>query len=187
MIDVNSVAVVIAGGRSSRMGRDKALLPFGAFSTLAEFQYSRLSRIFSKVYISAKSNKFSFNVEVIEDRYEASSPLVALISIFETLNESTIFVLSVDAPFVNEETIGRLYARLNSVSDVIVAKSNNGLEPLCAIYRRTFLEKAKNFLEEERHKLKSLFSELIVDEVEIDEACFMNLNYPAEYEEALRE
>ena len=61
MIPSDSIAVILAGGKSSRMQQDKALLPFGEVNSLAEFQYRRLSKIFSKVYISSKYNKFDFN------------------------------------------------------------------------------------------------------------------------------
>ena len=185
MIPSDSIAVILAGGKSSRMQQDKALLPFGEVNSLAEFQYRRLSKIFSKVYISSKYNKFDFNVEVIEDRYKDSSPLVALVSIFEELEKlEEIFLLSVDAPFVNEMIIDTLYKNNCSV-DVVVAESNNGLEPLCAIYHRSCLVEAKRALEANRHRLHSLFENLNVKRVKIeDKFAFMNLNYPYEYEKA---
>jgi len=185
MIPSYSVAVILAGGKSSRMQRDKALLPFGRYSSLAEFQQKRLSKIFSKVYISSKNNKFDFEVEVIEDRYEDSSPLVALVSIFEELEEvEEVFLLSVDAPFVSKMVIDTLYKNNRSV-DVVVAESNNGLEPLCAIYHRSCLIEAKRALEVNQHRLQSLFEKLNVKKVKIEDlSAFMNLNYPSEYETA---
>lgn len=185
MIPPCSTAVILAGGKSSRMQRDKALLPFGGYASLAEFQYNRLSKLFSKVYISSKFNKFDFEVDIIEDRYESSSPLVALISIFERVKElDEVFILSVDAPFINESVINKLYRNNRSV-DVVVAESNNGLEPLCAIYHRRCLVEAKRALEANRHRLQSLFEKLNVKKVKIeDESAFMNLNYPSEYETA---
>ena len=186
MITPNSVAVILAGGKSSRMKQDKALLPFGRYSSLTEFQQKRLSKFFSKVYISSKNNKFDFDVDTIEDRYQSSSPLVALVSIFETLDDiEEVFLLSVDAPFVNKDIIDKLYKNNASVYDVVVAKSNNGLEPLCAIYHKSSLVEAKKALEDNRHKLHSLFEKLNVKIVKIDnESAFINLNYPSEYKEA---
>ena len=185
MIPPYSTAVILAGGKSSRMQQDKALLPFGDANSLAEFQYRRLCELFSKVYISSKNNKFDFKVSVIEDRHEGSSPLVALVSIFEALEEiDEIFLLSVDAPFISESIINKLYMNNRSV-DIIVAESNNGLEPLCAIYHRSCLIEAKRALEENRHRLQSLFEKLNVKRVKIkNESEFMNLNYPSEYEMA---
>jgi len=177
-----STAVILAGGKSSRMKQDKALLPFGDANSLAEFQYRRLSKIFSKVYISSKNNKFDFDVNIIEDRYKDSSPLVALVSIFEFLEElEEVFLLSVDAPFVSKTLIDTLYKNNYSV-DVVVAESNNGLEPLCAIYHRSCLVEAKKALKAKRHKLSSLFENLNIKRVKIEnENELMNLNYPSEY------
>jgi molybdopterin-guanine dinucleotide biosynthesis protein A len=183
----SSVAVIIAGGKSSRMKKDKALLPFGGFSSLAEFQYERLSHLFSKVYISSKEDKFDFEVNIIKDVNKVSSPLVALVSIFETLKCDEVFVLSVDAPFVDSQVIKKLYKVRSEIFDVIVVESKNGLEPLCAIYHRSFLGKAKIALKNNQHRLQSLLDTLEVKKVCIEEErLFMNLNYPSEYEEALK-
>ena len=183
----SSVAVIMAGGKSSRMQTDKALLAFGSYSSLAEYQYKRLNHLFSTVYISSKENKFDFEVNIIKDVNKVSSPLVALVSIFETLRDDEVFVLSVDAPFVDETIIEKLYEAKNELSDVIVIESKNGLEPLCAIYRRSFLSKAKMALKNNQHRLQSLFNALEVKKVFIEEEkYFMNLNYPDEYEEAIQ-
>ena len=182
----NKTAILFAGGRSSRMGRDKALLPFGGCSSLSEYQYLRLSKLFDKVYISAKSNKFNFDVEVIEDCYNDSSPLVGIVSIFERLDIDEVFVLSVDAPFVDENTINRLYNESDLSKDIIVALSPHGLEPLCAIYRRGLLSKAKSLIEQNNHRLQTLLDSVNTQIVEFDrEDIFMNLNYPQDYNKAL--
>ena len=176
--------VIMAGGKSSRMKQDKALLPFGNYDSLAQYQYKRLSPYFDNIYISAKSNKFDFDIDVIEDKYNNSSPLVALISIFETLKVEEVFILSVDAPFISKQTIEKLYKEAEDKNSVIVAKSNNGVEPLCAIYRRSILDTAKKFLNEENHRLQALLKSVDTQEVSINTNEFMNLNYPFEYEEA---
>lgn len=181
----DKIAIIFAGGKSSRMGRDKALLPFGNYSTLAEYQYQRLSKIFDKVYISAKSNKFDFELNIIEDCYEESSPLVGIVSVFETLEIDELFVLSVDAPFVDRDTIDRLYGEAHSSKDIIVASSPHGVEPLCAIYRETILPKAKEFIEQNNHRLQALLRSVDTQTVEFNrEDIFMNLNYLEDYNRA---
>ncbi|SFV71174.1 Molybdopterin-guanine dinucleotide biosynthesis protein MobA [hydrothermal vent metagenome] len=183
----NTPIIIIAGGKSSRMGKDKALLPFGSQASLAQFQYQRLSRIFSKVYLSAKYHKFDFDCEVIEDKYEESSPLVALLSIFETLNVQEIFVLSVDTPFVDEKVIHKLFERDEEDFDIIVAKNNNRLQPLCAIYRRSLLPLLQKHYQEKNHKLHHLLKNAKTKIVHFnDEKAFMNLNYFEDYEKALK-
>ena len=179
--------MIMAGGKSSRMQRDKALLPFGGYNSLVEYQKEKHKGLFSNVYVSAKNNKFDFEVEVIADCYEEASPLVGLVSIFETLDVEEVFILSVDAPFVNREVIEKIYSEAKKESDVIVAQSTNGLEPLCGIYRRTMLKSAKAFLAQKRHRLQSLFEEVETQKVLFQEShSFMNLNYPKDYEEAMK-
>jgi len=180
------ICVIFAGGKSSRMGEDKALLPFGGFDSLAEYQYNRLSKLFDRVYISAKSNKFNFDVTVITDCYNDSSPLVGLVSVFETIDIDEIFVLSVDAPFVDKSIIDRLYQQSIPSKDVIIASSLNGLEPLCGIYKRSILPKAKEFLDNSNYRLQALLKELDTQEVIFTQKdAFANLNYPNEYQKAL--
>ncbi len=181
----NAIAVIVAGGRSTRMQRDKALLPFGSYPSLAEYQYRRLSKLFSKVYLSSKEDKFDFKANIILDTHKDSSPLVALISIFEQLAIDEAFILSVDAPFVNEELMAKLYKDRERGVDVVVAESSRGIEPLCAIYRRSFLVEAKSAFALNDHRLKALLERLKVKKVFIkEEVSFMNLNYPKDYEEA---
>ena len=180
-------AVIVAGGKSSRMGEDKALLPFWKYPTLAEYQYARLNHLFENVYISSKEDKFDFECKVIKDTLQVSSPLVGLISIFETLQVDEVFILSVDAPFVNEEIIKILLKQNEPSLDVIVAQSPKGIQPLCGIYRRSILPLAYAQLEKGNHKLSDLLELANTYFVQFEkEMPFTNLNHPQEYQEALR-
>ena len=180
-------AVIFAGGKSSRMGRDKALLPFGGEESLAAYQYKRLSGLFREVYLSSKEEKFTFDVPVIYDRYDQSSPLVALISALETLGSDEIFVLGVDIPFVEAEVIERLYAHRDASWDVVIAQSPQGLQPLCGFYRRRILPQARENLHQNIHKLQHLLKDTRTLPVTIqNEKTFTNLNTPQEYQSALK-
>ena len=177
----------MAGGKSSRMQRDKALLPFDGYGSLAEYQCEKHKDSFSHVYISAKNNKFDFDVNIIEDCYDDASPLVALISIFETLSVDEVFILSVDSPFVNKKVIEKIYREAKETSDIVIAYSSNGIEPLCGIYRRSVLRSAKEFLAQNRHRLQSLLESVETQKIFFDEPqTFMNLNYPVDYELATK-
>ena len=180
----NIPLILFAGGKSSRMGQDKALLPFGGYETLSEFQQTRLFKLFKKVYISAKENKFDFDVNIIEDQYKDSSPLVGIISIFETLKVDKVFILSVDAPFVNKEVIEKLI-NSNNRFDAVVAKSKSGVQPLCGVYKRSVLPIAQEHLKDKNHRLQSLLKKVDTQFVPFeDDALFLNLNHPHEYEKA---
>ena len=183
-------AVIFAGGRSSRMGKDKALLPFGGYGTLAEYQYKRMLKLFGEVYISAKNNKFDFDATIIADIYTHSSPLVALVSSLRYTEASEIFVLSVDMPFVDERLIARLYREYERGSDieVVVAKSSQGIEPLCGIYSSNITDRALHAIQKGNHKLKDLLAICDTHEVSCDrDEMFVNLNTPNEYDRYTKE
>jgi len=177
-------AVIFAGGKSSRMGQDKALLPFAHTPTLSQFQYEKLNTLFHTVYLSAKENKFNFKCQVISDKYEESSPLVGIVSIFETLEAEAIFILSVDAPLVDYTIIDALYQVYMENIDVsaVIAKSPKGLEPLCGIYTKKILPLAKEYLTTHNHRLTRLLEHSDIKVVTFNSnKPFTNLNTPEEY------
>jgi len=179
--------VIFAGGKSSRMGEDKALLPFGGYNTLTEFQYRRLSKLFEHVTISSKEHKFDFDCVVIEDIYEDHSPLVGIISIFETLDVEEIFILSVDAPFVESDTIEKIFSYRENGSDAVVAQSPSGVQPLCGLYKKSILPLAHQQLKKNNHRLGDLLRLSKTHYVKFAEDIpFTNLNYPKEYQKALK-
>jgi len=182
----NTEAVIFAGGKSSRMGSDKALLPFGGQKSMSAFLYRKLSKLFDELYLSSKTDKFDFEASLILDAYPQSSPLVGIVSTFEYLKQhDEIFVLSVDAPFVDEEIITRLYQTPRHY-DATIAQSPSGTQPLCGIYRQSILPKAYEFLHQDNHKLNLLLSCVHTNFVHFDDdAKFSNLNYPSDYQKAL--
>jgi len=183
-------AVVLAGGKSSRMGRDKALLPFGGYETLAEYQYRRLERLFPKVSISTRDDKFGFTAPLILDGVDGeSSPMIALSSILSSIDGEMVFLLGVDMPFVSEDVILTLVDEASSAradTDIVVAVGERGREPLCALYRASLLPVVEDMVERGNHRMKALLDESLCREVHIgDIGCFDNLNRPQEYMEAL--
>lgn len=181
--------VIFAGGKSSRMGEDKSLLPFGGFNTLTEFQLFRLHKIFKNVYISCKDkSKFNFQADFIEDIKTSSvyAPTAGFVAIFEHLRCDSFFALSVDTPFVDKNEIERLIKSDKSDNDAIIAKTASGMQPMCGIYHRSMDEKFNQMLKEENHKLGFLLKNSKTAFVDFeDEKPFLNLNHPHEYEEAL--
>jgi molybdopterin-guanine dinucleotide biosynthesis protein A len=180
--------VIFAGGKSSRMGSDKSLLPFGGFKTLTEFQLSKLSQKFKKLYVGCKDKeKFQFEANFIEDlkEYKDSAPHVGLISAFETLKCDTIAVLSVDAPFFEAKHFEKLYLKLDT-HEAVVAQSPQGKQPLCAIYKSSILPQLKELIDEKRYRFAYLFEKIDVKFVEFeDEKIFTNLNTTEEYKKAM--
>ncbi|MGM0623845.1 MAG: molybdenum cofactor guanylyltransferase MobA [Campylobacterota bacterium] len=177
-------AVIFAGGKSSRMGRDKAFLPFMQ-STLIEYQYKKLCAIFDRVYISTKADKFDFDASFIYDSHDTFSPAVALRAVLKQLSCDEVFAISVDVPFIKQEDIYTLYSA-KSDHEIVAAKTQGGVQPLCAIYSKSILPKLEAMLEKDIHKLNFLIKQCDSKLVDFeDEQSFLNLNHPHEYELAL--
>ncbi|MBD3790412.1 MAG: molybdenum cofactor guanylyltransferase MobA [Campylobacterales bacterium] len=182
-----SVAVVFAGGKSSRMKRDKALLSFGGYETLSEFQYRKLAAWFDEVYLASKEAKFDFTDNLILDCYDVYSPLSAIVSVFETLPVEEVFILSVDTPLIDESIVKTLQKNLTSDLDAVIAQTPEGLHPLCGFYKRSILPLASEHLQKNEHRLQTLLDRAHTGYVTFEsDAAFINLNTPEEYTEAVK-
>lgn len=178
MIDIP--CIILAGGKSSRMGEDKCFLPFKE-TTLIEYQYNRLSKIFKTVYISSKTNKFNFDCNIIYDNNtNISSPMVALASILQTLKNNKVFIITVDIPFVKETTILEL---LSVDFDTVIAKDNEKIHNLCGIFHRSSLSIIKQLLQKDIHKINYLLKQLNnIKYLEFkDKNQFLNINNHDDY------
>lgn len=184
----NLSCVLFAGGKSSRMGEDKSLLPFGGYSTLTQFQYERLSKLFQEVRISTKTaGKFDFVADFILDPEEADfAPTAGFVSAFQSTDAERLMVLSVDTPFIDAAVFQSLIDADSAELDAVIARTAAGSHPLCGIYHRSLLEEFERMLREGDHRLGKLLASRETRYIEFgDEAAFANLNHPHEYQEAL--
>jgi len=173
------------------MGRNKALLPFGGYDTLAEYQYRRLTNYFTAVYLSVKTAElFDFDAPAILDPMDTDvyAPTAGFIAAFEQLDDERLFALSVDTPFVDEAEIATLVAADRPGIDATIAKSPTRSHPMCGIYHRSLLNDFYTMLRSNDHRLGKLLSKRRTRAVDFpDERPFTNLNHPNEYDDALRQ
>lgn len=177
-------AVILAGGQSSRMGRDKALLPFGGYESLIEYQFERLRPFFNEVLISLKTDKLPFQAPIVYDRAEISAPLVALIAILKAVKTDRVFVLAVDTPFFDVAAIDALLA---VDAPVVMARTLGGEHPLTAVYSRALLPVFEAALARDELALHRALADEKIVYVDFEERLLTNLNHPHEYEAALCE
>jgi len=179
--------VILCGGKSSRMGEDKSLLPFKNYDTLIHYQYTKLSEIFKNVYISSKIDKFNFKANLIYDQnQEISSPMVALSSIINKLNSDKVFIITVDTPFVKKETIDTLLEKSQDYK-ITIAKDKNRTHNLCGVFNKSIKNTIDKLIKEDIHKVNFLIKQTnnyntILFE---DELQFINLNTVEDYNKAL--
>ena len=183
---LNLPCVIVAGGRSSRMGSDKALLPFGSFPTLTQFQLNKHKNNFSSLHVSCKTkNKFDFKADFIEDTKEFNdySPLIALYSILKEF-DTPVCILSVDTPFVTLSVYEKLFTCKEDF-DVVIAKSPFGSHQLCAIYSPIILPILKKQIKENNHKIRNMLELVKTKYVDFEnDEVFTNLNKLEDYNKA---
>ena len=188
-------AFVLAGGKSTRMGQDKAFLELGGCTLLAH-ALDLAGTVAQDMRIVGDANKFAAFGSVVEDVYHERGPLggihAALVSSTTELN----LMLAVDLPFLRPEFLQYLILEARRTGAVVtVPRAGGGLQPLCAVYRRAFAEVAERSLRQGRNKIDPLFAEVetrVVSEEDLSLAgfsgeMFRNLNTPEEWEEAKSE
>lgn len=185
-------AVILAGGNSSRMKQDKALLPFGSYASMTQYQYTKLQNIFQDVFISSKNDKFDFlqkKEKLLLDKSDIASPMIALQTIFTTLPNEYIFIIAVDIPLIKYETIQALYnSFIQDQNDIVIAKDTLGnVHNLCGIFHRNILKDIESLLDQDIHKINFLIKNSKYREVLIDDDDqFINLNDKKNYEKACK-
>ncbi len=185
-------AFVLAGGRSRRMGADKALVDWHGRPLLA--RALELARsVTPSVRIVGSREKFAAHGEVVADVYTDRGPLggihAALLASATDLN----LMLAVDMPFVEPGFLEYLVEQARAGAALVTVPSlENGWQPLCAVYRRAFAAVAEAALQVGRNKIDALFPAValrIIEEKELRRLglgpeMFDNLNTRAELEQA---
>ena len=187
---VDLACVIFTGGKSSRMGEDKACLNFTKNQTLLEYQYKRLKQIFKIVYISCKQHNPSIfktqNIFDIDD--DIYAPTVGFVSVFESLHVEHFFAISVDTPFISQQQIQTLINQDEINIDATIAKDNHKIHPLCGIYHKTLYPHFKQMLQNNNHKLQNLLKTSNTKYVTFkNNKSFLNINNKSQYKQALQQ
>jgi len=187
-------AAILVGGKSSRMGSNKAFLELKG-KTFIELQIELLREIFDDIFISANtSSEYEYlNLSIFKDVYPGKGPLGGLYT--SLINSSSLhtFMLACDMPFIGPELINHL-KDFTKEYDVVIPKSEKGLEPLHAFYSKKCIDPIKRSLEEDNLRITSFFPHVNVKIVELDNLnlsdCFKNsiknLNTRDDYEDVTK-
>ena len=191
-IKLGVTAFVLAGGKSSRMGSDKAFLRLGD-ETLLSQALKLAGNVAEAVWIVGDAKKFAAFGRVVEDVYRDRGPLGGIHAALSGSTTELNLMLAVDLPFVTQKLLQYMLSRaLESGAMVTVPRTGSGVQPLCAVYRRGFAEVAEQSLLEGKNKIDSLFARVetcVIEESELvragfSEQMFRNLNTPEELEKA---
>jgi len=187
-------AFVLAGGKSRRMGQDKAFLPWGR-ETLLSHALKLAGNVAASVHTVGDARKFASYGSVVEDVYRDRGPLGGIHAALSSSNTELNLILAVDLPLLQPKFLHYLVSQADeNGATVTVARAGNGWQPLCAVYRREFAAIAEQSLLAGKNKIDPLFAMVktrVLEEQQLDEqgfsaGMFRNLNTPEELEEARR-
>jgi molybdopterin-guanine dinucleotide biosynthesis protein A len=130
--------LVLAGGESRRMGRDKAALQFHGRSQV-DWAYALLERHCARVFVSVRPSQLDDPTRAahpaIVDRHAEAGPIAGIAAAQEEFPAAAWLVVACDLPFLADATIENLIAHRGSQPIVAYRSTHDGLpEPLCAIY-----------------------------------------------------
>jgi molybdopterin-guanine dinucleotide biosynthesis protein A len=197
---MNRGAIILCGGKSSRMGRDKATLPFGP-----ERMLERVIRLLSAVVpvermvvVAAAGQELPelpAEIAVARDDRPERGPLEGLAAGLRAQvgKSDAVYVTACDVPLLVPAFVERMFELLGARA-IAVPQGAEFHHPLAAVYRTSVLELAERLLAADRLRLRYLFDESDTVEVPIEElravdpelSTLENLNHPEDYERALR-
>lgn len=192
-------AIILCGGRSSRMGRDKATLPFGPESML-----QRVSRLVSDivprrniVVVAAPGQalpELPPEIRIARDERQDRGPLEGLAAGLRVLDDrvDAAYATSCDVPLLVPGFIAAMFEFLGE-HDIAVPRDGEHHHPLAAIYRTSVLTNVQRLLDADRLRPRFLFDDVKTREVSMDELrsvdpkllTLENLNRPDDYRAAL--
>lgn len=185
-------AVILCGGKSSRMGRDKALIRINN-RPIVKIVYDSLKVIFNEVALSVKKGTDDYKAlgyRLIEDNLPGTSPLVGIYSALQELEGGHIFVIACDMPLIDIGFIAAMQEEISDGYDVIVPVTADGIEPLYGFYSKNCIGPIKNRIDRGDHKVINFYPEVKTKQIDImagqwtgvDTKFSLNLNTPADME-----
>lgn len=191
-MQLKTAAVILAGGMSRRMGRDKAALPFGE-----ETMLSRLVRIyrpyFDMIAVSVNTAGRFDTAGALEivDRHPGDGPMAGLEAAFLDTGADVIFLTGTDLP-LGDPALAKHLLELRGDHDVCLIRSVKGPEPLFAVYSSSCLDAVRKSLEEGRRSMSSMLQKVRTLEIPAEsltefnvQQILTNVNDPEEYARVL--
>jgi molybdopterin-guanine dinucleotide biosynthesis protein A len=184
---------ILAGGESSRMGRDKALLELDGAPLIVRVARLVESVAGRPIVVGAPERFSGLGLEVVADDFPAAGPLGGIATALRTSRSQWNLIVACDLPYLTKTWLEYLVARgQSSAGDAVLPMNERGAEPLCAMYQTRCEPVIRAALERGTRKVTDGLVGLRVENIEPEEwkafdsesFLFKNMNSPADYEEA---
>jgi len=181
---VSRAGYVLVGGRSARMGRDKARLPFRGAS-LVEFVAGTVQSVTSSAVLVGDPSRYSeYGYPVIPDQYPGEGPLGGILTALTHTSADWNLVVACDMPGLLENFLRQLLeaAEQSAAAALIPTGPSDRPEPLCAVYHRRALPVLRAAFDAGERKVMNAVASLPAETLRVGEvAVFQNVNTPEDW------
>ncbi|WP_340198624.1 molybdenum cofactor guanylyltransferase [Ascidiimonas sp. W6] len=187
----NLYGLVLSGGKSTRMGRDKGQLLYHGMPH-RDYLYHLLNKFCERSFLSIRKSQqteINQNQEFIVDTDEFKGPLNGILSAHQLFPEASWLVLACDLPFMDQKAVSQLIENRDKekVASVFATTKSKLPEPLCALWEPEGLKKVKKWLETSETSCPRKFlinsdTKLVFPE---NDKVLFNANSKLDYQEAL--
>jgi len=182
--------IILAGGKSSRMGTDKGLLKFNDKSFI-EYSIAAIKPLVSQIIIVSNNADYDqFNLKRVEDIIKDAGPLAGLYSGLKVSKTECNLVLSSDIPLIRTEILNQLINECENNFDVIQIMSKNKSMPLIALYRKSCEKVFHHLLQNNERRLQVAVNQCKVKNIVLNpslELFVTNINTPEDLEKMVYE
>jgi len=180
--------IILAGGKNLRMGKNKAFLEVNG-ERIIDRTKNLFLELFDEVLLVTNSflDYLDLNLRMVADLYVGKGALGGVHTGLFHASHSHAFVAACDMPFLNKELIRHLI-ELSPGYDIVIPKTQDGWQPLHAVYSRKCLPFMEDLIRQDNLKIIDFFHRVKKKEVPTDEilpldpslASFLNINTPEE-------
>jgi molybdopterin-guanine dinucleotide biosynthesis protein A len=150
----NITGIILAGGKSSRMGTDKGLLKLDGVQFIERIINTMKPLVNDIIIVSNNPDYDQFDYKCIKDSIKDAGPLAGLYTGLEHSKTEYNLVLSCDVPLINSSVLNLLIKGIDETSDIIQIKSNNRTMPLIAIYKKQCMHHCLELLQNGERRLQ---------------------------------
>lgn len=151
---ISITGIILAGGKSSRMGTDKGLLKLNG-KPFVQYSIDALKPLVSEVLIVSDNTDYDvFGLKRIEDEIKDAGPVSGIYSGLEASKTDYNLVLSCDIPMISTEVLKLLVHAIDNTSEIIQAESDGKSMPLIAIYQSAVKNKFYDLLQQDERRLR---------------------------------
>jgi molybdopterin-guanine dinucleotide biosynthesis protein A len=171
-------------------GNDKAFLSVGN-QTIMDRLYNTLQGLFDEVLLVTNNplQYLSWNLMIVTDLFSIRSSLTGIHAGLFHASASHAFITACDTPFLKKELIGALLEEVDPKWDVVVPVTEQGNQPLCAIYSKRCIKPIEHQLQNEELKILKFFPKVNVKEIPEERVrsadrhliSFFNINTPEDF------